>query len=123
MGTGAQWSNAGWGNNDAFYTLFNIQNIYLIPTAVQQNNSQEFSFTLYPNPGNGELVVSFGKDATPQNLVVTDVLGQVVFSQKILQIDSNGRLYLDFRRLDQGIYFLNLQYTGKSETKKFSIIR
>ncbi len=120
-GPGAQWLNAGWGNNDAFYSFLSINQIYTV--SVEENTSNNIDvFSVYPNPSSGQIIVNVGEQK-PLTLTVTNALGQIVFSQNKPEIDNNGRIYLDLHTFDQGIYFVNLSYGNNSQTQKFSLIR
>lgn len=120
-GNGAQWTNAGLGNTDAFSSFLSLNQIYLVSTQEGIPITPD-AFTIYPNPNSGQFVVNIGQEK-PLTLTVTNALGQIVFLQNKPETDNNGRINLDLQSLDQGIYFVNLSYGDNTQTQKFSLIR
>lgn len=64
---------------------------------------------IYPNPNNGSFVVS--TEAIPSEIVVTDVLGNKVYSVK----PNTSTVSIDIHSFEQGIYFVNVK-TDKGNT-------
>jgi len=83
------------------------------------------SISIFPNPANNETMVTF-ELTQPENtlLKITDVAGREV---KILLNESVSEGKHQFRvntnELSSGTYFLNLQTSNHSTTKKFNVIR
>jgi hypothetical protein len=82
----------------------------LLPLAVADNNFTKFS--VFPNPVNQELYVS---GASPAELVryhIYAVDGKLMQKGEV----TNGQIFCD--QLNKGLYFLQLESNGKTETKK-----
>ncbi len=80
-------------------------------------------FDVYPNPivGNEQVSVTFSADqAQDATLIVTDVTGKTVYTQKINLIVGNNVLVLKHRSINTGTYFVQIR-TGNevTEAKKF----
>ncbi len=75
-------------------------------TAIAEPDSKT-GLTVYPNPASGEITVT--KSQTFRDITITDVLGNVVLSQKNSAI-------LNIQSLKSGIYFLK---TDRGEVAKF----
>lgn len=69
-------------------------------------------FNIYPNPTNGLLTVSIQQNSEVQDLVITDVLGQVIAAS-----DIKNKITFDLNAmgLNNGIYFVTI--TGKNKAK------
>jgi hypothetical protein len=82
----------------------------LLPLAVADNNYTKFS--VFPNPVNQELYVS---GASPAELVryhIYAVDGKLMQKGEV----TNGQIFCN--QLSKGLYFLQLESNGKTETKK-----
>jgi hypothetical protein len=63
--------------------------------------------SIYPNPTDGNLVISFEDNrATLNQLTVTDILGRVVWSQKVVRQNATEKLNLDLQAMESGAYYL-----------------
>ena len=66
-------------------------------------------FTIYPNPAEYELTVEIpGTVAVGTQLVITDILGKVVYRQTVEQNSST----IDLSNFDKGNYFVRLEREG-----------
>jgi hypothetical protein len=79
---------------------------------VLQSDQSEFATQLWPNPNNGSFKV---QTHTVSNYVLTGVSGK--------QLDA-GRIYEEktFEGLTPGVYFLTLEYGGKTEQLKVMVL-
>ncbi|MEP7234334.1 MAG: T9SS type A sorting domain-containing protein [Ignavibacteriota bacterium] len=91
-----------------------------IPAESVKPSLEENSFSIYPNPSNGNtIVVSFAseKNTHPRELAMFDVLGREVYHQNILSDIS--RLEIPIRDLPEGMYYVKLIGAEASITEKF----
>jgi len=79
---------------------------------VTQNDWASFAF--YPNPTHDYVELSLAEN-TPAKISITGVDGKMVKSQAL----SGQNSRIDLRQLQAGIYLLNLEQQGKTQTKKF----
>jgi photosystem II stability/assembly factor-like uncharacterized protein len=81
-----------------------------------QNQSPSPTMSIYPNPSNGTFQLRFADNKESIQLNVTDILGKVVYSEKL----STGiaEKQLDLQSYPNGVYFLQIQTKNNIETKK-----
>jgi hypothetical protein len=82
----------------------------LLPLAVADNNYTKFS--VFPNPVNQELYVSGASPAELVHYHIYAVDGKLMEKGEV----TNGQILCD--QLSKGLYFLQLESNGKTETKK-----
>lgn len=92
-------------------------------TANEDVLTDNVAFDVYPNPvvGNEQVSVTFSADqAQDATLIVTDVTGKTVYSEKINLIAGDNILALKHRTINTGTYFVQI-HTGNevTEAKKF----
>ncbi len=83
-------------------------------TAIKPNTSgiasvaSSQSFTIFPNPSNGEFTIQWD-NSIPGNAIVdvTNITGQHVYNTA-LNLDASGRKELNLSQLEPGIYFINI---------------
>jgi hypothetical protein len=73
------------------------------------------SLVVYPNPATGDVVISTGDSGTTLlHVRLYNGMGQLVYSVE----QSGASLTLDVGRLEQGLYLLQCEYSGKKETRR-----
>ncbi|CAI8367163.1 MAG: Uncharacterised protein [Cryomorphaceae bacterium] len=70
-------------------------------------------FTTYPNPSNGIFIIELGQVAK-YNVLVSNVLGQIVFSATINEMSTT----IDLSSFDKGIYTVELKNEKEVYTEK-----
>ena len=86
------------------------------------NENEEFNVTVYPNPSNGLVTVSFDQSLSQLgNLEILSISGQLLESRNIEP--SRQFVQLELSHLPDGIYILRLGGDETSYTKLFSISR
>ena len=78
-------------------------------------NFEEVS--VYPNPSNGKVTVSFNKDVNLRSLVVRDVTGRVIREEKP---QTTSGITFDISAEAQGIYFLDIEVGGATQSFKLT---
>ena len=78
------------------------------------------SFKLYPNPGKGELNISFNSK-TSCNITVTifDIIGNKLSSDSYKNLENNSKLRLP--NLTTGVYFFEIDCDGKKQIERIII--
>ncbi len=110
--------NAPVETNNIFHTIGRPGSIF------KDNSKNDFNF--YPNPLDNSpihIVVNIVKGDTYE-LEVLDILGHIVFNKRYSS-SSTGKFYHTFdwnQNLKPGLYFIKLNSSTKSITKKLSII-
>ena len=76
------------------------------------------SFSLYPNPNDGQFRLKFEvEDDKPTNITVMDMTGKEIFN-KTVKGSGEHVVDLDLSEKDKGVYMLNLTQGKRSQTKK-----
>ncbi len=107
-------------NTSTKHVMNNIDSDINIP-AKKRSVDQVFGFgydvTVYPNPTNGLLRVATTKDYVVDQLVVTDVHGQIIRKYDV----QSGLLMneIDVSFLSQGMYYVQLSSGEQLHTEKF----
>lgn len=80
------------------------------------------SFTIFPNPVKGNLVVNFAKDLDKGfAFVITDIAGKSVL-QNAKQMAAGKQAILDVSNLRPGIYMLKVSANGLERSQKFVVV-
>jgi len=74
--------------------------------------------SVYPNPSNGKITVSFNKEVNLKSFVIRDVTGRMVREEKP---QTTSGITFDISTEAQGIYFLNIEVGGA--TQSFKLIK
>ncbi|MBP7810044.1 MAG: T9SS type A sorting domain-containing protein [Bacteroidia bacterium] len=98
------------GGVDAFVIKLNA-----LGTSLSESNLNDHLISVYPNPSSGEFTIRF-KNNSDATVEVIDLLGQIVYSEKI--VSTNKQLNLN---LTNGIYSIRISENGKTSTTKFII--
>jgi hypothetical protein len=82
----------------------------------------DHSLNVYPNPSEGAFNLAFDADHTGDVLyTVTDLLGNVVYTQSEKSVAGHYQTTLDLSALAKGVYILDIIYQGQSYQRKISI--
>ena len=106
-------------DSDAFGNLdgVSVDDFYFgpSPTGIDPLHSDHNSFEIYPNPSSGKFSVAYKKGKINYQLVVTDVLGHIVWKESARQ--SEKRM-VDLSFLTNGIYFVAIHSSEGVENKR-----
>lgn len=88
--------------------------------SIAENSLDKVS--VFPNPSNGDVVVGIPSNTSGNlNIEVTNLLGQVVFSETKEIAPGTTSIELDLNALSNGQYVMNLSTETASKTKKVQI--
>jgi len=76
------------------------------------------SLSIFPNPSNGIIHVSFGKDAGSVEISVVNIHGQSVLSKILEETGNQSEVTLDVSLYPKGIYFIRLTNKVSTLTEK-----
>lgn len=74
--------------------------------------------SVYPNPSNGKITVSFNKEVNLKSFVIRDVTGRMIREEKP---QTTSGITFDISTEAQGVYFLNIEVGGA--TQSFKLIK
>lgn len=81
--------------------------------------SDDMVFNTYPNPSNGEFDINFTSNGTgPVDIVIYDMSGRVVHSEKILKNQLELIQHIDLTNLRSGNFILKLTFDKKLYSSK-----
>lgn len=86
---------------------------------IKENNKQIY-FGVYPNPSNGSFEIKTSLLDKQCHLVIHNALGETLLVEKAFLLNY-GKAFLDVSYLKSGIYYLTINSTSISETKKIII--
>lgn len=90
-------------------------------TAIDEKKNEALSAKVYPNPNSGMFNVSISSsDVKIQTLTLSDILGNVVWQENVSD-RNNHEIDVDVTGMPPGIYFLNINTTERTFTRKLSI--
>jgi hypothetical protein len=82
------------------------------------------TFELIPNPTSSNVTVNYSlptANATSATVRVMDVQGKVVREEKLSNPSQNGSVKFELTELEAGVYLVNIQSEGYTETKKLVV--
>ncbi len=109
---------------EADKTIINANRSYnQWPTNISTINSNDNSFTIYPNPSNNKSYLSINfKTKTTGQITVRDLLGRVVYNSGTLEFAVGTNNYnIPVSDLANGNYLVNVDTDGKSITERLTV--
>ena len=102
-----------------------MYNILISEDAIVSTSETEAdqSISLFPNPANDRINISFKTPMQNVNLSIYNIQGQKIQEQLIENISTNQRETLNTTTIPNGIYFLELQSDAGRIVKKITIQR
>lgn len=94
------------------------RDLYFYDNTSGINTISDERITIYPNPSRGIFTVDFNFDATPAQVLVTDITGKQVFNR---QINSGNSAEINLLNLNKGIYLLHLTTGQGMKTQKLVV--
>lgn len=89
---------------------------------VQENEYFLQSINVYPNPNDGNFLVSFeSNNKKTIELRVTDIVGKTIYFKKVVNSLGKHQEEIHLNSLNKGVYLLQVNSDGKSQTYKLII--
>jgi len=89
----------------------------LLPVGINETKEAINSFTISPNPSNGQFRVEVKAESARFNLSVRNMIGQVVYNENI-SVSNSLIKTIDLSDLEKGIYFVSLENGVNREVQK-----
>jgi Secretion system C-terminal sorting domain len=83
-----------------------------------QSFTNSLEFKLYPNPVTNIMNIDFQQDEIINSIVITDVLGKVVFKDYPLLLKSSN-IIVNVENFNPGLYFVKIETEAKTKTQMF----
>ncbi len=98
--------------------------ITFVPCTGLEEINNNVSAVIYPNPANEILKIRLSSQ-TPEslNLSIVNILGEVVGSQEMININGSLEKSIDLHNFSEGVYLLRFENATTSATRQFVIKR
>jgi hypothetical protein len=96
-----------------------VDNVTISQFVGVKESTNDNSVVVYPNPASDHLTIDFGLNSSYDRLVISNQLGQKVFSKSINE--ANSVINLNTAEWPKGVYFVRLESNSKSTVKKVVI--
>jgi hypothetical protein len=101
---------------DSTFNSSSISYSFCMGTATGINELSTTNFNLYPNPNDGNFIVSSEEEI--EEITIINVLGKVIYNRKNIY---KNKIDINLKSVDKGIYFVNL-ITENQKRKTIKII-
>ena len=98
---------------DAHGCITTSNTVHFISVGIDDQTSNT-GISIYPNPTDGLVNITFGKVIKKGEIFIEDELGQKIYENSISQASHSVKVF-DFRAFAVGVYFINI----KDETTNF----
>jgi len=85
------------------------------------NQSRKINFMVYPNPSEGQMLLSMAASGTQVEMLITNLQGQVVRRQIIPATVADPTINIDLRGQPSGIYLIRVTSGTETQTQKVII--
>jgi hypothetical protein len=105
------------GDVDGYIWRFDITGLHY---GIDELNANNPDLYLYPNPNNGNLLLSFNSNKGKiRSIFIFNNIGQIVYSENISEQNSSYKKEIDLNTLSCGLYLLQLNCEKFQVSKKF----
>lgn len=104
----------------AYYYIDNVSVIDVAEIGINEIDKKKWRMSIFPNPSNGEFVISSDNGYGEINLTVEDISGKIVYSGKATMRNKQLKLKLN---LENGVYLMNIEDGGMREIHKLILAR
>lgn len=116
----------GAGQDDTYTLTVTDDNGCEVTTSINVTGigefGEEFSFTLYPNPNNGEFVISIvGLKGEKMNYAVVDAAGRVVVAKELGNVNGTRMERIDMKDAAAGFY--SVQFVMGNQTHNLHFVK
>ena len=117
---GSQGGNVQVKAGNAFGFSSNLAMLIAMVATCKEGDFTNQEISIYPNPFNEKMQISFSAQEGFCDLSITDMLGQIIYAKKVVLKDGVNDVELDLEQLKCGIYILHLKYNNTSITQKIT---
>ena len=90
--------------------------------AEETNSNPEFNnVQLVPNPSTGEVKLTFTAGEQNLKIMILDMTGKKVQNKEVRTSKGENLILMDLHELDNGYYFVNMQYGSFTRNEKLLI--
>jgi hypothetical protein len=104
------------------YEFHNMMVHAKLPVSVKKGPANILeTLNAYPNPANNEVNITFGSTKTDAYVTITNALGQVVASQKVVKGNSFNKVTFSTANLASGTYQYSVEADGYTSHKRLVV--
>ncbi len=90
-------------------TFYLTQGFQQPSSSALQDEDYKITIVIYPNPANTYVAVEFYvKDVDDFTIDIRDMVGKLIFSDKVYDVYSGQVAMIDFSHYSQGLYFIHI---------------
>ncbi len=95
---------------------------FMVPTP-KEGQLAEVDLTMFPNPADNQLMVSFNTESNDAVVSVVDMLGRTAMASNEAFVAGQNNLSLDVSGLEPGTYFVRIEEGSAVRTEEFAVAR
>lgn len=117
---GIQGGNVQVKAGNAFGFSSNLAKLITMISTCKEGDLTSDELKIYPNPFNEKLEIAFSAQEGDCEINITDLLGQLIYSDKILLQNGINEMELNVELLKAGIYILHIYHNNQFITQKIT---
>ncbi len=135
-----QWTTPIFSSNNCYlrYTItngnstqittttlpFGIGDCSQLPTSAEENLTDGFDFSFYPNPASTELFLDIMSSGNEKVIVeMRNNLGQELYAEELEPFTGHRKLSISLIKIPAGAYLISIGNEGKTQARRFIVIR
>lgn len=104
--------------NNTQQSAYSIFIAHFIPNALSNETFTNYSFSIFPNPNNGEFTVEINSvDFVETSLEIFDMLGKLIYNQNL----NSNQTTINTKYIEKGVYLVKLTRGNQTTTSKIVI--
>ena len=96
----------------------NTTTVVCYPAGIKSFNENQPSIIVFPNPNNGLFNLQLNSTEENVNVSIENNLGETVYTSV-----TNSSKEVNLQNLSSGMYFIKVQFSGKTDLEKIILIR
>lgn len=117
---GSQGGNVQVKAGNAYGFSSNLAKLITMISTCKEGDLFSEELKIYPNPFNEKLELAFSALEGDCEIKITDMLGQLIYAEKIMLENGNNEMELNLDQLKTGIYILHIDYNNQFITQKIT---
>ena len=99
-------------------SAYSIFIAHFVPNALSNENFTNSSFSIFPNPNNGEFIVKLNSvDFVQTSLQIFDMLGKLIYNQNL----NSNQTTIYTKYIEKGVYLVKLTRGNQTTTSKIVV--
>jgi hypothetical protein len=122
-GNAVCWSTASHTLRDSLTSFSDFAVVQSTPLDfIHEAQKNEFSFSIFPNPGSAVITVAFTYDASKKfTLFIKDITGRIVLNKNIIAVRGTNTNNINIDDLAKGVYMICLENENQKALRKLIV--